>query len=217
MSIASRPRASFAVIKTNVPGVLARAQGMYDSMMTNAAMFASPTITLAAFLTLITALAVAQQNVRSTKARGSAALRNTKRDAVWTAMETLRAYVQALADALSAEGAAAIIEAAGLRVASPPVHQKAALAAKLTTTPGVVHVSANASLLVGPAVTSKKVTFNWQWSGDAGTTWTDARSTPYASTRVLGLALMTTHSFRASVTIGRVTGAWSQAVSLLVH
>jgi len=217
MSTLSRPRASFAVAKKNVPAVLTRALTMHDAMTTNAAMFVSPPLTQAAFLALITALAGAQQHVTSTKAMGAATLRNTKRDAVWTAMEILRAYVQSLADALNAEGAAAIIESAGLLVAATPVHQKAAVTAKLTTTPGVVHVDANASLLVGPADARKKVTFNWQWSGDAGKTWNDARSTPYANTDVPGLTLMTTYSFRTSVTIGKVTSAWSQAVSLLVH
>ena len=144
-------------------------------------------------------------------------MRGTKRDALWTAMESLRSYVQGLADALPAVEAAALIEAGGLLVATTAVHKKAALAAKLTTTPGVVHLDANASLLLGPAAAHKKATFNWQWSGDAGKTWNDARSTPYGNTDVAGLALMTTHLFRVSATIGKVTGAWSDAVTLLVH
>jgi hypothetical protein len=61
------------------------------------------------------------------------------------------------------------------------------------------------------------VTFNWQWSGDGGASWNDVRSTPYASTDVTGLALMTTYSFRVCVTVGKDVGPWSQAVSLLVH
>ncbi len=96
-------------------------------------------------------------------------------------------------------------------------HQKDILAAELTTTPGVVHLDANASLLVGPADASKNVTFNWQMSGDGGKTWTDLHSTPLGNTDVLGLALLSTYGFRVSVTIGKVTGAWSQPVSLLVH
>jgi hypothetical protein len=216
VSTASAPRASYGVKKKDVPGVLTRAQAMYNGMTTNASMFVSPTITLAAFLTLITALVLAQQNVTGTKAKGAATLRNTKRNALWTAMGSLKAYVQSLADAMPAEGAASLIEAAGLLVTPIAVHSKALLAAKLTTTPGVVHLEANASLLVGPASASKKVTFNWQWSAD-GKTWNDVHATPYANTDVPGLALMSTYSFRVSVTIGKVTGAWSQAVSLLVH
>jgi hypothetical protein len=216
MSTVSRPRASFKTAKKNIPGVQGRAQAMCDGIGNNSAMFVSPTITMVVFLGLITALAVAQQNVTATKAKGAATLRNTKRDAVWSAMETLRAYVQGLADTMSAESAASLIEAGGLVVWAVPAHPKAVLTATLTATPGDVHLDANASLLVGVASASKKVTFNWQWSGD-GKTWNDCRSTPYANTDVLGLTPMSTYSFRVSVTIGKVTGAWSQAVSLLVH
>jgi hypothetical protein len=217
MSTVSRPRASFGCGKKNVPGVQHRSMAMYNGILASAAMLVSPTITMVAFLALITALAGAQDAVTGTKAKGSGTLRNTKRDAVWSAMESLRAYVQGLADTLNAENAAAMIEAAGMLVAGVPGHQKAVLAATLTTTPGDVHLEANVSLLKGPAAASKKALVNWQMSANGGQTWTDLHATPYASTDVPGLTLMSTYSFRASVTIGKVTGAWSQAVSLLVH
>jgi hypothetical protein len=217
MDTPTRPRASLGTGKKKVPAVQARAQTILDSMTANAAMFVSPTITMAAFLALIAALAVAQQQATGTKAKGSATLRNTRRDAVWTAMEMLRAYVQSLCDAMSADAATATIEAAGMLVAATAVHHKDVLTAKLTTTPGVVHLDANASLLAGPAFASKKVIFHWQWSVDAGETWHDVRSTAYANTDVVGLGLMSTYSFRACVNIGKVAGAWSQAVTLLVH
>jgi hypothetical protein len=216
MSTISRPRGSFGVQKKDVPGVQVRAQAMHDGITANAATFSSPTITMVVFVGLITALAEAQQNAVGTKAKGSASVRDTKRNEVWTAMDLLRAYVQSLADALNADAAASLIESAGLVVASTGGHQKAALTATLTTSPGVVHLDANAALLVGPADAAKKVTFHWAWSGDAGKTWNDVRSTPYANTDIPGLAPMSTYSFRASVTIGKITGAWSQAVSLLV-
>jgi hypothetical protein len=217
MNSSSRPRAAFGVAKKDAAGVLVRAMTMYNAMTTNAAMFVSPTIALAAFLALVTAFSVAQQHAVGTKAKGSATLRDTKRDAVWTAMESLRTYVQGLADGMTADGAASVIEAAGLLVAAVAAHQKDVLKATLTTTLGVVHLDANASVLVGPAAAHKKVTFHWQMSADGGATWTDLRSTPYASTDVPGVTLMSTCSFRVSVTIGRTPGAWSQAISLLVH
>jgi hypothetical protein len=190
---------------------------MYNGFTANVAMFASPPITMAAFLAVITALVIAQQNATGTKARGAASLRDTKRDAVWTAMDSLRAYIQGLADVVSADSAASLIEAGGLLVAATATHQKAPLTATLNATPGFVKLDANASLLTGRAAASKRVTFNWQWSADSGKTWNNAGSTPYASTEVTGLTPMTTYSFRVSVTIGKVTEAWSQAVSLLVH
>jgi hypothetical protein len=122
-----------------------------------------------------------------------------------------------LADALDAGAAASLIEAAGLLISGVPTHRKALLTATLTTTPGMVHLEANRSFLVPPADIWKNATFNWQWSADGGATWNDARSTPNANTDIAGLALMSTYSFRASVTIGKATSAWCQAVSLVVH
>jgi hypothetical protein len=217
MSTVARPRASLGTQKKDVPGVQARAQAMYDGFMANAGTFGSPTVSMTVFLALITALTQAQQNATGTRAKGAATLRNTKRDALWTAMESLRAYAQGLADALNAAEAASLIESAGLLVATTRRSPKAALSATLTATPGTVHLEANASLLVGAADAHRKVTFNWEQSGDGGKTWTDLRSTPYASTDVPGLTLMSTYSFRASVTIGKDVGAWTQDVSLLVH
>jgi hypothetical protein len=217
VSTASTPRASFGTTKKNILAVLVRAQAMYSAILANAAMFASPPIAMAAFLALINALTTAQQAVTATKAKGMATLRNTKRDALWTAMGSLKSYVQGLADGMTAEGAASLIEAAGLLLAKTQSHHKAILTATLTTTPGTVHLVANASALGGKAVHSKKVAFNWQWSSDGGKTWNDAHSTPYANTDLPGLTLMTTYGFRVSVTIAKVAGPWSQAVSLLVH
>jgi hypothetical protein len=217
MTTPSRPRATFGCEKRNAPGVLFRSQTMHDRISANIAMFASPPITMVAFLALITALALAQQQVKGTKATGAATLRNVKLLAVWTAMDLLRSYVQSLSDMMNAEGAAALIEAAGLVVGGATTYHKNLLKATLTTTPGTVHLDAYALLLVGRADIAKKALFNWQWSGDEGATWNDLRATPHANTDVVGLALLTTYRFRVSVTVGKVTGAWSEAVSLLVH
>jgi len=116
---------------------------------------------------------------------------------------------------LPADTAASLIEAAGLLVGKIGTHQKAALTAVLTVTQGNVLLEANRTLLVGPDA-SKKAYFNWQWSLD-GKTWTSVTPTPLASTEVPGLTLLSTYSFRVSVTVSKVTGPWSQAVSLLVH
>jgi hypothetical protein len=137
------------------------------------------------------------------------------REVLNTAKSSLQA-AQSLADGQSAQNAASLIEMAGLLVAAKGTRTKPVLAATLTATPGVVHIEANASALVGKADASKKVTFHWPWSAD-GKTWNDARSTPYASTDIAGLALESTPSFRVSVTIGKVDGPWSQAVSVHVH
>ena len=217
MSVAKspRPRATLGVGKDNRIGVLARAKIMYAAFIAALAMFPSPTVSMAAFLALIEAFDAAQQATTS-RAKGLASARDGKRDAVWTAMESLRSYVQGLADALTPNNAGALIEAAGLLVAGRGARAKAVLQASLTPTPGIVHLVANASILVGGRRT-KFVTFHWQWSSDNGKTWNDGGSTPLADTLVPNLTLMTLYQFRVAATVSRTTGAWSQPVGLLVH
>ena len=210
-----RPRATFRVAKDQSARVLARAKIIYAAMVAAVASFPSPTVTMAAFLVLIEAFDAAQQATRS-RAKGLATLRNAKRNAVWSAMESLRSYVQSIADSMMTESAAALIESAGMLVAAKPSHGKPLLQAKLTTTPGVVHLIANATWLVGKSC-QKNVTFRWQWSSDNGKSWNNVPSTPLADTFVPNLALMTEHQFRVAVTVSRTTGAWSQPVGLVVH
>ena len=122
--------------------------------------------------------------------------------------------MQSIADTQTPEDAIATIQAAGLLVALPKMLTKPLLAATLTATPGLVHLVANRSMLVGR--THKGVTINGQWSVD-GKTWTSAASTPRVKTDIAGLTLMTTYWFRVSATVGTAIGEWSQPVSLLVH
>jgi hypothetical protein len=217
MNSVSKPRGVLGVAKRDIPAVLARAVAMYNAMSANVSMFASPTIALSTFLALITACSLAQQNATETRARGTATLRNMKRDSLWTAMESLQKYAQGLADQLPAEGAVNLLQSAGLVVAQSTAHHKALLKAALTMTPGVIALSANASLLVGKADAHKKVMYGWQMSGDGGHTWSNMPTTTYASTEISGLTLLSTYSFRVNVTIGRTTGPWSDPVSILVH
>ncbi len=217
MSTAIRPRAIFGTEKKDTSGVLGRSQTMYSSISSNIAMFASLPITMQAFLALITALAVAQQATTGTKAKGTASTRNSKRNDVWAAMVNLLGYVQSLADKMSVADATTLIEAAGLLVAKAAARQKDTLTATLTAAQGSVHLAANRAALVGTASAHKRVTFNWEMSADGGKTWQALPSGSYASTTASGLTLMTTYAFRVSVTVGNTPGAWSQAVSLLVH
>jgi hypothetical protein len=188
---------------------------MHDTITANAPQFSGLPVTMVVFLAYLTALISVQATLKQTKATGLATLRDTKRDVLWAAMEQIRSYIQSLADLLSADGAASLIKSAGLVVAGTAQHTKAILEAILTTAPGTVRLVANARALLGQAGASKKATFNWQWSAD-GKLWNTAASTPYADTEITGLTPMTTYSFRVSVTVGKTTGAWSQAVILLV-
>jgi hypothetical protein len=216
MGTSWKPRASFGTLSRDVDGVHDRALAMYGGMNGDPK-FVDPPIAMATLLALITALAIAQGNLTTTRAKGLSSLRNTKRDALWTAMGILRSWVQSLADVLPAEGACSLIEAAGLRVAGTGSYTKALLTATRTPTPGVVHLDAFASLLAGKAARTKRVMYNWQWSGDGGRSWNSVASTPHANTDIGGLALMATCSFRVSATIGKETGPWSQAVSVFLY
>jgi hypothetical protein len=216
MSTIMKPRVVFGTGKRDIPAVLIRAMSMYDGFVANAVTLSSPTVTMVAFLALITALSVAQQAAKESKGKLTSTARNAKRDALWTAMQSLQMYVQGLADSLSAEAASALIASAGLHVAGIAARTKPVLAAILTATPGGVHLEAHRKLLVGTH--GKKVLlFNWEMSANGGQTWTALTSTAYASTDVTGLTLLSTYSFRVSVTIAKVAQPWSQAVSVLVH
>ena len=216
MQSVAAPRAVFGTTKKDYPGVETRASAMVNGFTTNAALFGTLPITLVAFTAFLTAFVLAQVAVAETKARGSAKIRNTKCNALWSAMQVMQKFVQNLADALPADSAASLIESAGLLVGKIGTHQRAVLTAVLTVTQGTVLLEANRLLLVGSA-TSKRVQFNWQWSPDGGKTWNSVPSTPLASTEIPGLTALSTYSFRVSVTISKVTGPWSQAVALLVH
>jgi hypothetical protein len=214
MSTQAKPKATLDVRKTNIAKLLARAKLIYNAiLLAILTLFASTPITPPALLLLIEALDTAEQ-AAGTKAKGLAAVRNGKRDALWTALMTLKAFVQGIADLVTPEAAIGIIEAAGMVVGRVPIRAKAILEAKLAAPgSGIVHLLCNATLLVGKS--RKKTTFGWEWSLD-GKTWTNAGTTAYASTLVPGLTLGSTYWFRVSATVGKVQGEWSQSVSLLV-
>jgi hypothetical protein len=213
MSTQAKPKATLGVKKTNIAKLLARSKLIYNAiLLAILTLFASTPIAPPALLALIEALDVAEQ-AAGTKTTGLTAVRNGKRDLLWTALLSLKVFVQGLADLLPAEGAIALIDAAGMVVGRVPIRAKAILAAKLAAPgSGIVHLIANAKLLMGTSRTKRKM-FNWQWSLD-GTSWNSATSTPYASTLIAGLALGSTYWFRVGVTIGKTEGDWSQPVSL---
>jgi hypothetical protein len=216
MTTTAKPKASFGVTKKNSPGVMVRAKAMYTAILAAVSMFPSPTVTMVVFLALIQAMETAQQ-ASTNRGKGQAATRNAKRDDLWTAMVSLKAYVQGLADAVAHAEAVALIQAGGLLVARVQAHQKAILQAKLTTTPGVIQLIANAKILLGGKGRTKKSHFLWQYSADGGKTWITAPSTSYATTEIAGLTLMTEYRFRVAVMKGNIAGEWTDEVKLLVH
>jgi hypothetical protein len=209
-----RVRAVLTLPKTKVATLLAIAKAVYNAFQSNQGLLPQPIPPLPVVQGQIQALDVAQQ-ATSTRARGTAATRNAKRDVLVTSLESWRMYVQTLCDA-NPEQAEALVAAAAMTIAKVPLHAKPVLAARLGVVSGTVTLEANATLLVGRGV-KKHAAYQWQYSADGGKTWTNAPATPLASTTIEGLTPLTTYAFRVAATVSKTVGAWSQAVTLIVH
>jgi hypothetical protein len=183
--------------------LLGQIWAIYTAMNANSAQFTNPVVALATFLGLYQAASAAQQLVQA-KAPGAVAARGPRIAALLTAAESLRGYVETLCAALTAEQAAALAAAAGMKIAETPARNKPALQAN------------RGSLLLAGKGRGGRL-FNWQYSADGGKTWVAAPSTTDADTSISGLTPLTAYLFRVSVGMGKTEGAWSQAVSLIVH
>ena len=191
-----------------------RGHAIYNGMFGSEALFPSPTPSMAVLLPLLTAFDSAQQ-ATLTKAKGTTQTRNLTALPLITALESEVTYVQGLCDE-NPEQALRLIAAADMVAVNRPSHAKALLQSKLVpAVPGTVLLFANAKLLVNGS--KKRPTFNWQSSLDGGKTILNLPSTPHADTEVANLPLLTTVAFGVNVTLGKVTGEWSQWVTLFVH
>ena len=208
----SHPRASLGVARSNAPGVISRATIMYAAILAAIATFTATPISMAAFLLLIEAAQTAQ-TASASRAKGLAAVRNTKITPLWNAMILLRGYVQGLVDQVDRAGGLALINQAGLVVGGVGVHVKMLFVAKLDPTANVVHLILNAKAFLGP--TRKRVTFHWQMSSD-GNSWTSLTSTPYAETQLPSPG-PGSYQFRAAATVGKTVVAWTQPFNLVIH
>ncbi len=209
----SHPRASLGVARDDAPGVISRANIMYAAILAAIATFNATPITMAALLLLIQAAETAQ-TASASRAKGLAAVRNTKITPLWNAMILLRAYVQGLVDQVDKAGGVALINQAGLVVGGVATHVKMLFVAKLDTTANVVHLVLNAKAFLGP--TNKRVTFHWQMSSDSGKTWTSLPSTPYAETQLPSPG-PGSYEFRAAATVGKTIVDWTTPFPLTIH
>jgi hypothetical protein len=186
---------------------------MYAAILAAIATFNATPITMAALLLLIQAAETAQ-TASASRAKGLAAVRNTKITPLWNAMILLRAYVQGLVDQVDKAGGVALINQAGLVVGGVATHVKMLFVAKLDTTANVVHLVLNAKAFLGP--TNKRVTFHWQMSSDSGKTWTSLPSTPYAETQLPSPG-PGSYEFRAAATVGKTIVDWTTPFPLTIH
>ena len=214
MSKSTKPKGSLGVARTNVPGVLVRATLMQAAILAALAIFTSLPISMPAFLLLIQAAAAAQAATGS-KAKGLAAIRDTKVTSLWTAMQSLKTYVQGLCNATDAIAAIALIEQAGLLVSKTAKSTKLLLTSTFIPATGLVHLAVNATLLLDTH-THKKTTFTWSWSTDGGKTWTAGVTTGYANADIPNLP-PATYQFRVFATVGKVPREPCQPVGLTIH
>jgi hypothetical protein len=198
---------SIAVLKMSrrTKNLITFAQSVASTMTGNAS-FPSPTPTLATFQADIEALNTAETAVLA-RTKGATQQRNAKLATVHADLETLRTYVQGIADAALPTNAEAIIESAGMTVRKVTLHNKAALAVKQGSVSGTVDLEAKAA--------AKRAAYGWQYSTDQKT-WTSLPPTLQAKTSVSGLTAGTTYYFRAQALTASGEGDWGQVVSFLV-
>jgi hypothetical protein len=175
--------------------------------MTGNPYFPAPTPSLAVVTTAIDDLRAAETAVVA-RTKGAASARNQKRTVLVSQLQSLRGYIQTVADADLAN-AAAIIESAGVAIRKTPTRHPQVLAAK----PG--RISGEATITA--AVAARRASYEWQYSTDGGKTWITSPATLQAKTTVSGLAPVSTAQFRYRAVTKSGEGDWSQPVSLTIQ
>jgi len=175
------------------------------SAMTGNAWLPSPPVPLPTFEAHISALDSAESAVLL-RTKGNAQERDAKLRAVLSDLETLRVYVQRVADGHTAD-APAIIEGAGMRVKRVGHHDKPLLEVRQGPVSGSVRLYAKAM--------RNRSFYDWQYSTD-GTNWPDIPATLKASTDITGLTPVTWYLFRFRRSTKGGTGDWSEPVRFLV-
>jgi len=170
-------------------------------------LFVSPTLPLAVLEADIQALDAAQVATVWSRAPRFTAERDAKRTAVRGDLETLRVYVQGLANAAPYEVGLEIVALSGLSVKKSSGHGKPSFEAKQGPVSGSVHIVARAE--------RTRAWYGWQYSLD-GTTWTSADDTVQADQWLYGLTRGARYFFRYRSRTAAGLGDWSDVVSLLV-
>jgi hypothetical protein len=187
-----------------IPVLITYANSVVDGMTGNAS-FPTPSPALATVTAAITDLQVAE-NAAIIRTKGAAATRNAKRAVLVTLLQSLRMYVQSIADQ-NGENAPSIIKNAGMAVkkaATRPPRVFAALAGAVSGTVRIVAPSA-----------AHRSSYDWQSSPD-GKTWTDLGTTLQAKTTLTGQTPGTVLQFRYRPVLKAGAGDWSAPVTFTV-
>jgi hypothetical protein len=189
----------------NAPGMSAFTHALIAAMSGNA-LIPNPNPSIATLTTLVTTVDTTETATK-TRTKGTVAARNAALAALEVALHATKANIQQLADA-SPEQADAIIASVGMSVRKTAVRVKAPFAVEQGTLSGTAQLTAKAAAL--------RASYEWEWSGNGGSTWTPVLPTLKAKTTVTGLPVATSCQFRfRSVTKAGVSD-WSQPITLLV-
>jgi len=206
MSTTNQNRVFVALkLPTPVPELTKVAQAIIAAQ-TNNPHIASPSPPLATLTAALDALVTAETATK-TRAAGTVAARNVARTNLLTLLHAAKANVQQLADA-SPEQGEAIVTSAGMAVRRTAAHTKPPFAAKPGAVSGTVVLAARAAAM--------RASYEWEWSGDGGKTWTAVPPTLQAKTEIPGLPVATTVQFRFRAVTKAGAGDWSQPTALVV-
>ncbi len=195
---------SLALPKT-VPALISYAEQVVKAM-TNNPSFPTPAPTLAVISQAIDDLQAAEAAALS-RTKGAVQARNDKRTALVKLLETLKTYVQNVADTNN-ETAPTVIKSAGLAVRKSPTRRPHVFAVQEGSISGSVKLSTPSA--------GARSSYLWQYSADGGKTWVDVPGTVQAKTTVAGLPAGTTVQFRYRAITKTGQGDWSAPVSFLV-
>jgi len=173
--------------------------------MTGNPSFPTPSPALATVTAAIADLQTAETAALA-RTKGAAASRNAKRAVLVTLLQSLRMYVQSIADQ-NAENAPAIIQSAGIAVKKTAARRPRVFAALAGANSGTVKIVAPSA---GP-----RASYDWQSSPD-GKTWTDLGTTLQAKTTLAGQTAGTVLQFRYRPVVKAGAGDWSTPVTITV-
>ena len=198
---------TLVTIKLNLPvPALIKAVKAVAAALTNNPHFPNLNPSLATLNASLAALDAAETATK-TRAKGTVPPRNAARMQLLSDMYAAKASVQQVADA-NPEQAEAIIASAGMGVRKSTPHAKPTFSARAGVTSGSVKLAARAAAL--------RASYEWEWSGDGGKTWTQAAPTLQAKTGISGLPVGTNVQFRYRAVTKTGAADWSQVTSLLV-
>jgi len=206
-------RATLGFTRASVPIAVSRSKDISNGLTNNAGLFPGSANLVTALNAAILAVDTAQQAVTGTRARGTTQSRKLKLDALFTQLDGVVTFVQALCDA-NPETASQLIKAANLVEAGVPIHIKELLG--LTSpTAGVVLAKANLKLLKAGRGKARNTTVNYRCSVDGGKTF-QSQSINAAHATFSGLQSLSTAMVEVSITDSGGTTDWSNPVSIMV-